>query len=216
MAKRRARSQTERRERRRKARQENDERKKKSFRLLGAAVIIFAMLIGASVGAYYYILKDIKEQRPEIRAVDAVGTKGDPSVNEVTSVKISIKNKGGGSFDMKDLSVHWRGPGADARVFFNDASYADGTKDSFGTGGVGSVKDGWDPSSGKFLVQKGTVAWVVINLTVSGGISDTLGPKDTFTVTFSVQDGGQVNEGTADFSVPGDISAGKFVVMDKK
>jgi hypothetical protein len=218
MAKRRARSQTERRERRRQARQEREERKKRAYKVLIGALVIVIILIGASVGAYYYILKDVKEKqpRPEIEVVDAVGTKGDPSVDAVTSIKISIKNKGGGSFDLKDLSVYWRGPSTDTKILFNDGSYADATKDSFGTGGFGSATDGWDPSAGEVHVKGGTLAWVVVNLTVSGGIGDPLGPKASFTVTFSVQDGDHVKDEVADFSVPSDISAGTFVVMDKK
>jgi len=205
-------SQTERRRRRRDRRSASEGVRKRERTMLLVGIVAVIMIIGMSAVAYRYLVPDTSKASPEVVVIDAVGTKGDPSVDTITSIKISIKNGGHGSFDMRDLRVSWRGPGVDTDLFFNVADVDKADKDNFGTGGVGFPSDGWDPSSGNYRVKGGTVAWVIVNLTSDGGIGDLLGPGKTFTVEVKAE-GVKVIE--AGFDVPMDIGSGKYVNLKR-
>jgi hypothetical protein len=198
------RSQSERRRRRMEGRTIGRDVKERERTMLLAGIIIVMIIVGLSAAVYMITVPDVPEEGAKVVIIDAVGTRPDPSVDKVTSVKVSIKNSGKAAFDMSDIVLHWSGPGVDPER---------PTKDSFGTGGVGLPSDGWDPGAGGFSVKKGTVAWAVIDLTAAGGIGDEMAPGQSFKVLFS---GPGVDDADATFKAPADLGTGKFVAFTKQ
>jgi len=168
-----------------------------------------------SVGAYYYIVNQpvTKKAVPDI--VDAVGTKAVSSDMTLSTVKFTLRNSGQASLDLSKVALSWQGPKVQTILYLDRSGYAFASEDNFAVGGSGNPKDGWDPNNGKFLVKGDTLAWLVVNLTSSGGIGDPVGPGQTFTVKLTLDDHGDSTRETAEksFKCPSSLGSGLFVSL---
>lgn len=177
--------------------------------LMMAGVILLIILLVISAVMYNYIIGQIPEAEPELEVIDVIGSRSDTGVDKVETVKISFRNSGTGTIDVRSLTLYWEGPGVDTTLYFNTQDHTKAGKDAFAVGGVGRATDGWDPDSGKFKLRKGTIAWVVVNLTSAGGIGDLMDPGFSFMFTLEIEDGGT----TQVHKVPNDLGTARFFNM---
>jgi hypothetical protein len=178
------------------------------------SMVLLVVVILISAAGYYYIMNLPKEVDPRPVIIDAVGAKIAPADGTLSSVKITIRNNGTGNIDMSKVSLQFDGPKVQTKLYMNKGSYMSPSKEEFGVSGSGEPQDGWDPSNGKFLVRKTTLASLTVDLTAASGINDQLGPGATIKVTVTIEEGpGSGNFAVQTFKVPSDLGSGSFVTL---
>jgi len=193
-------------------------RRRRAKKLLWtSSVVMLVVVILVSAISYYYIMKLPNSEDLEPEIVDAVGVKAAPTDGSLSFVKFTLRNNGTGDIDLTKVSLRFDGPKAQTVLYMDKAAYASASKDDFGVNGSGSPSDGWDPSSGKFLVKGMTLATLIVDLRAAGGINDQLGPNDTIKVTITIEEGaGSGTTGKRYFSVPSDLGSGTFLALHMK
>lgn len=189
----------------------------KARSLIMAGGIVAIVIVLASVAAFLQLTRAPAEEGPELEVLDATGRRPEASSGDIETVKVSIRNTGTGAVDLRKVSLTWHGPEVDTTLTFDASAPLSGDKVSFGVGGLGNVEDGWDPANGSYKVKGGTLAWLTINLTSTGGIGEDLGAGKVFEVTVEVggTGGGDVPDATAAFEAPDDLGSGTVVAFKK-